>query len=296
MELRHLRLIKEVVEQGSLSKAKESLHLTQSALSHQLKELESQTGVEFFERCNKKLILTDAGNVAYEKAIIILKQVNDLHDTLYNFRKGECGCIRVSTSCFTNYSWLPGLIKLFEQIHPNIDIRIVPIPYNDALEALSNHEVDIVISTKPDNLSQIDYIEIKKDEMFALVAPGHPWLTKKYLVASDFINENLVIFSRPMNTVLVYKKVLQPAHIEPLKIYEVPMTEAMIDMVAAGIGVCVIPFWVAKPYINTGKVFPIKVTRNGLSRSLGITRPKKDTYPKYHNTFISFLKENLSKM
>jgi LysR family transcriptional regulator, regulator for metE and metH len=293
MEIKHLRLIKAVVEFGSLSKAKDYLHLTQSALSHQLKEVESQTGVELFERCNKKLILTQAGNTTYETAVSVLKQVDNLNDILVSYKKDEHGCIKVSTSCFTNFSWLPGLTKLFAHIHPNIEIRIIPIPYNNAINALYSHELDVVISNKPDDLSYLDYIEVKQDEMIALMAPGHPWSKKKYVVATDFAEENLVIFSGPMNTVHVYSKVLQPAHIEPRKIYEVPMTEAMIDMVAAGIGVCVIPYWVAKPYIKQGKVVSVKVTPKGLARSLGVVRQKKNVYPKYHDTFISFIKENL---
>lgn len=294
MDIKHLRLIKAVVELGTLSKAKDHLHLTQSALSHQLKEAESQTGVALFERCSKKLILTQAGSAAYETAVVVLKHMDSLHNTLLNYSKGENGYIRVSTSCFTNYSWLPGLIKHFAQLHPNIEIRIIPIPYNNAIQAMYGHELDIVICNKPNDLSQLDYTEIKHDEMFALVAPGHSWSKKKYLLAGDFAGENLVIFSKPMNTVHVYNKVLHPSHVEPLKVYEVPMTEAMIDMVAAGIGVCVIPYWIAKPYINIGKVVPIKITSKGLTRSLGIARLKKDVYPGYHKTFIDFIKENLN--
>lgn len=294
MEIKHLRLIKAVVDFGSLSKAKDHLHLTQSALSHQLKEVESQTGVALFERCSKKLILTPAGNATYDTAVHVLKQMEYLSIALDNFRKGEKGCIRVSTSCFTNFTWLPELIKLFDAIHPNIEIRIMPILNDDAIKALYNSELDLVISNKPENLHQLDYIEIKQDEMYALVAPGHSWVKKKYVTAADFKSENLVIFSKPMNTVHLYNKVLKPAHVEPLKVFEVPMTETMIDMVSVGMGVCVIPHWVSRPYIDLGRVIPVKVTSKGLMRSLGIVRIKKDTYPKYHATFINFMKENLS--
>jgi LysR family transcriptional regulator, regulator for metE and metH len=296
MDIKHLRLIKAIVDFGSLSKAKDHLHLTQSALSHQLREVESQTGVDLFDRCSKKLVLTQAGSLTYQTSVQVLSQIDNLKNQLENFKNGEHGCIRVSSSCFTNYSWLPGLTKLFAQIHPNIEIKIVPVPYNDSIKTLYNNESDLVICNKPESLSALNYTEIKQDEILALVPPNHSWTGKKYVTASDFKDINLIIFSKPMSTVHVYSKVLRPAHIEPLKVFEIPMTEAMIDMVAAGLGVCVIPQWVAKPYIEMGKVKPVKVTSKGLTRSLGVARQKKNTYPKFHDTFISFIRENLSSL
>jgi LysR family transcriptional regulator, regulator for metE and metH len=72
------------------------------------------------------------------------------------------------------------------------------------------------------------------------------------------------------------------------------MSEAMIEMVASGMGVAVIPYWIAKPYIEAGKIVPVRVTPKGLYRSLGIALLEKDNYPSYYNTLIEFLKENLA--
>jgi LysR family transcriptional regulator, regulator for metE and metH len=83
------------------------------------------------------------------------------------------------------------------------------------------------------------------------VPPDHEWSTKKFVKASDFEGKNRIIFSKPMDTVVVYSIVLKPNGIEPKCIYEVPMSEAMIEMVISKMGIAVIPYWIAKPYIRS---------------------------------------------
>jgi LysR family transcriptional regulator for metE and metH len=293
MEIRHLLLVKNIVELGSLAKSKDKLCLTQSALSHQLKEAESQAGTALFIRSNKKLILTSAGEIAYKTAIDVLTKIDHLNSEMQQIAKGNKGIIRICTACFTNYYWLPGLIAKFSQLHPNVEIKVIPEYINETLSRLKNHDLDAVIMNKPENEKGIQYVEILNDELFALVSPAHKWTKKKYVTATDFIDENLIIFSKPMDTVVVYNKVLKPKGIMPKHVYEVPMSEAIADMVASGMGVAVIPHWIAKPYIESGKVIPVKVTRNGLHRSLGIAFLEKPKYPAYYNTLIEFLTENI---
>src|SRR6187551_789567 len=107
MEIRHLRLIKAIVEEGSITKAIDKLHLTQSALSHQLKEAEYQLGTAIFLRTNKKLVLTKAGEKIYDLATEILNKLTETENQIKQMVYGEHGEIRISTECFSSYHWLP---------------------------------------------------------------------------------------------------------------------------------------------------------------------------------------------
>jgi LysR family transcriptional regulator for metE and metH len=294
MEIKYLRLIKNIVELGSLAKSKDKLCLTQSALSHQLKEAELQAGTALFLRANKKLILTAAGEKVYNIALDVLEKLDKLDDEIREIANGEKGVIRISTSCFTNYYWLPALVNKFSAMHPQVDIKIYPEYVNEALARLQSHDLDAVITNDPGYCRNTRFYEIINDELVAVVPLHHAWTAKKYVRADDFEGKNLIIFSKPMETVVVYNKVLKPGGIEPRHIYEVPMSEAMIEMVASDMGVAVIPYWIAKPYIQSGKVASVRVTQKGLHRSLGIVLPEKDNYPAYYKTLIEFLKETMA--
>ena len=125
MEIRHLRLIKAIVEEGSITKAIDKLHLTQSALSHQLKEAEYQLGTNIFLRQNKKLILTKAGEKLYATANEILDKLSDTEKEIKQLIFGEVGEIRISTECYSSYHWLPSVLKQFHLLYPNIELKIV---------------------------------------------------------------------------------------------------------------------------------------------------------------------------
>lgn len=295
MEIKYLRLVKSIVEQGSMAKAKERLYLTQSALSHQLKEAENRAGTALFERVGKQLILTPAGELVYETANEVLEKVENLDRDIRYLYNGEKGLVRICTACFTNYLWLPDLVKRFEQVHPNVEIKICPEYINDCVDRLQKHDIDAIIMNKPEPMKNVRYIELSKDEMVAIFPKNHEWNNKEYLKAVDFESKNLIIFSKPLSTVVVYTKVLEPAGIKPPRIFEVPMTEAMVEMVASGLGVAVIPHWIAQPYINDGKISAVRVTPKGLFRSLGVAIHQKESYPEYFETLIAYLKERLGE-
>jgi LysR family transcriptional regulator for metE and metH len=294
MDIKHLRLVKNIVELGSMAKSKDKLCLTQSALSYQLKEAETQTGTALFVRANKRLILTAAGEMVYKTALDVLSKMDELDREIRDFAGEEKGIIRICTSCYTNYYWLPALIKKFSENHPHVEIKIYPEYINEAIMRLQKHDLDAVIMNKPEPCKHIRFHEIMKDELMAIVPPGHEWATKRFVRASDFGGKNLIIFSKPMDTVVVYTKVLKPNGIEPKHIYEVPMSEAMIEMVKSKMGVAVIPLWIARPYIQSGSVVPVRVTPKGLHRSLGVALLEKPHYPAYYDTLIGYLKENLA--
>ncbi len=293
MELKYLRLVKNIVELGSMAKSKDKLCLTQSALSHQLKEAESQAGTALFVRLNKKLILTAAGELVYKTAMEVLPKMEDLDNEIQEISRGEKGIIRICTACFTNYHWLPDLINKFSVLHPQVEIKIFPEYINEPLTRLQDRDLDAVIMNKPEPCKSIRFYEIMNDELVAIVPPSDEWTTKKYVKASDFEGRNLIIFSKPMDTVVVYNKVLRPNGVEPKHIYEVPMSEAMVEMVILNMGVAVIPYWIAKPYIEAGKITPVRVTPKGLHRSLGVALLERNQYPPYYNSLIGFFKENL---
>lgn len=294
MEIRHLRLIKAIVEEGSITKAIDKLHLTQSALSHQLKEAEYQLGTKIFLRTNKKLILTKAGEKLYEVANEILYKLSETELQIKQMVFGEFGEIRISTECFSSYHWLPSVLKQFHHLYPNVELKIVTEATHYPLQKLLDNIIDIGIVSDQIKDDRIKYLELFQDEVMMAVSENHPWTNKKYVVAEDFANEHLIIHSLPMETVTIHQMVLAPAKITPKKITALPLTEASIEMVKADMGVMSMAKWALQPYLKNSSIKAIKIGKNGLKRKHFIAIRTEKEYPDYFNHFIGFLQTEIN--
>jgi LysR family transcriptional regulator, regulator for metE and metH len=294
MEIRHLRLIKSIVEEGSITKAIDKLHLTQSALSHQLKEAEYQLGTKIFLRQNKKLLLTKAGEKIYQTANEILEKLTDTEKQIKSMVFGEVGEIRISTECYSSYHWLPSVLKQFHLLYPNIELKIVVEATHYPLQKLLKNELDIAIVSDPIKNDNINYLELFQDEMVMIVSENHKWAEKKYVVAEDFKSEHLFIHSLPLESVSVHQFFLAPANISPRKITPLPLTEASIEMVKADMGIMAMANWAAQPYLKTNAIRAIKIGKTGLKRKHYIAFIKNKTYPDYFAHFNQFLQTEIN--
>lgn len=293
MEIRHLRLVKSIVEEGSITKAIEKLHLTQSALSHQLKEAEYQLGTPIFHRISKKLVLTKAGEKLYATATEVLDKLNEAEQEIRKMVFGESGEIRISAECYSSYHWLPALMRQFHNIYPNVDLKIVLEATHQPLEKLLSGSLDVAIVSDTIKNDSIEYAELFHDEMFVVVAATHAWAGKKFVLPQDFATENLIIHSLPMSSVTVHEFFLKPAGVTPKKVTVLPMTEASIEMVKAEMGVMVMAGWALKPYLSNEQLKPVKVGRSGLKRTHFVATLKNKDRATYFNHFIEFLQREI---
>ena len=254
MEIRHLKLVKSLVDEGSLTKATQKLFVTQSALSHQLKELEQDLDSKLFDRVGKKLVLTPQGIEVYKWACEALEREERLRERLGALNGLGVGKLRISTGCYTSYHWLPSLLRNFEKDYPNVKIEIEVDSTGKTVEKLLEGKLDLGIVNRVVPNKYIDYSMLFSDQMVALVPSGHPWLKKEYVEAEDFLNEDLFIHSRPLETVTVYREVLKPENIQPGNIIELPLTEAVVEMISHGYGISVMARWAVQPYLDQKKV------------------------------------------
>lgn len=294
MEIRHLRLIKAIVEEGSITKAIDKLHLTQSALSHQLKEAEYQLGTAIFLRVNKKLVLTKAGEKVYDVANEILNKLTETETQIKQMVFGESGEIRISTECFSSYHWLPSVLKQFHLLYPNVELKIITEATHIPLQKLLENTIDIAIVSDTIKDNHIKYIELFQDEMVMVVSENHSWADKKYVIAEDFINEHLIIHSLPLETVTIHQFLLAPAKVNPKKITPMPLTEASLEMVKADMGVMSMAKWALQPHLKNNPIKAVKIGKNGLKRKHYVATRANETYPDYFQHFINFLQNEIN--
>src|SRR5690606_40432849 len=126
LEIRHLQLVRAVAETGTLTAAAERLCVTQSALSHRLRELEQRLGSAVFHRQGRRMIPTRTGARLLAAAEQVLDELERTRNDLARLSAGEQGELRLSTGCYTAYHWLPRLLPAFQARHPRVEIRLLP--------------------------------------------------------------------------------------------------------------------------------------------------------------------------
>lgn len=295
MELRHLRLVQILADEGGITKSLERLYLTQSAVSHQLKDIEERLGTKLFFRSKNEWRLTEEGKVIYETARIVLAEVDKARAAIAAMKNGEAGTIRLSTECYTTYHWFPSFLQQMKLLYPNLTVRIVMEATHRPIAKLLENELDIALTSDPVADKSIRYIELFRDEVLAVVSSAHPWARKTYITAEDFASETLIIHSYPLETVTVYEHFLKKAGVMPVQITAIPLTEVALEMVKAGMGITCMPLWALKSFTVSPDIRFIRIGKKGLFRTHLAAIKQTDSHKKHITDFIQLLKEEISE-
>ena len=289
LEIRHLKLVIAVAQNGTVSKAAESLHLTQSALSHQLRDVEVKLGAQLFLRTKKQMILTPAGERLLYTAEKLLAELQATENDLQQFAQSQGGVLRVSTECYTCYYWLPALLKKFNDKYPRVSVQIVVEATRRPLTALQNGQIDVAIVSSETDERKSMVKTLFSDELIAVVSPQHRFAARKYLKAEDFADQNLIVYAAPLNEMVVFQDFLNPAGIKPKQVSQIELTEAIIEMVKANLGIAVLANWAARPHIESGQLCGLPLTKKGLRRDWKAVWHKNQFAPKYLPNFVNLL-------
>ena len=265
LEVRHLQLVAAIVDEGSLTRAGERLHLTQSALSHQLLDIEARLGTPLFHRINKKMMLTDAGQRVLASARKILEDLAQTEEELRLFATNRKGTIRLTTECYTVYHWLPTVMKKFEAKYPDVEIRIDVDATSAPFEALSAGALDVAFVTSERAPHGIEMETLFGDEMKVIVHPDHRFAGQEYVKPSELAEEMYLTYTE-LDDNMLYKRMLRPAGLQPKRHMQVRLTEAVIELVKANVGVAVMAQWAVAPYVASGAIVAVPLTKRGYTR------------------------------
>ncbi|MEO0389824.1 MAG: LysR family transcriptional regulator [Pseudomonadota bacterium] len=268
LEFRHLRTIKAIHQAGGLAKAAEQLSITQSALSHQVKGLEDQAGVELFVRRSKPLKLSSAGRRLLRLAEQVLPQVEALQAEFAGLRAGSAGRMHIAIECHACFEWLFPVLETFRRDWPDVDVDIRPGLAFDALPALLKEEVDLVVSSDPEDLPGVDFIELFDYAPVFVASKDHPLAAKPYIDAQDFKGETLITYPVERQRLDVFSQLLIPAKVEPALVRQAELTAVILLLVASNRGVSVLPDWVVREVKYSSDYITRPLTAGGLTRRL----------------------------
>lgn len=296
IEFRHLRTIKAIHEAGGLARAAEMLHITQSALSHQVKGLEDQAGVELFVRRSKPMKLSAAGMRLLRLADQILPQVEALQEEFSNLRDGKTGRMHIAIECHACFEWLFPVLEGFRKSWPDVDVDIRPGLAFDALPALLKEEVDLVVSSDPEDLPGVEFVELFDYAPVFVAASNHPLAAKPYVDAADFRGETLITYPVERSRLDIFSQLLIPAKVEPAAIRQVELTAVILLLVASNRGVAVLPDWVVREVKYSSDYITRPLTAEGITRRLYAAVRSEDLEKPYVQKLVALARTEARKL
>jgi LysR family transcriptional regulator for metE and metH len=288
LEVRHLKLVRSVNTHGSLTRAGAELHLTQSALSHQLRDIELRLGAALFLRVGKRMLLTPAGEHLLRSAVEVLATIERTEEAIRRLAVPGGGVLRISTACYTCYHWLPSLLKEYRRSHSRVEIQVVAEATPDPLSYLLDGRLDLAIVSDPVRDRRLVTRRLFDTEMVVIVAPRHPFATRPYIRVEEFAGETLFIYP-PKEESSVYQEVLAPAGVRPAELQQIQLTEAIIELVKAGLGIAVLARWAVAPYVKAGTLNAVPLTRRGYRRTWSAATLKDMAEVPYVRDFIDLV-------
>jgi LysR family transcriptional regulator for metE and metH len=277
IEFRHLRTIKAIHDYGGVAKAADQLHITQSALSHQIKTLEDQAGVELFVRRSKPMRLSAAGMRLLRLANQVLPQVEALAAEFDGLRDGSSGRMHIAIECHACFEWLFPVLEAFRKSWPDVDVDIRPGLAFDALPALQKEDVDLVVSSDPEDIPGVTFTELFDYNAVFVASASHPLAAKPYIDAEDFRGQTLITYPVERSRLDVFSQLLIPAKVEPASVRQVELTAVILLLVASNRGVSVLPDWVVREVKYSSDYVTRPLTEKGITRRLYAATRTADT-------------------
>lgn len=243
LDLQYLSIVMEVDRLGSVTAAAERLNVTQSALSHMVRKFEERHGVKLWTKNGRGLRFTHAGEYLLSLAERVIPQMEHAERTLTNFAEGRRGALRIGMECHPCQKWLTRLTPHYLAAWPDVDFDVRTAFRFDGIAALLAFEIDLLITPDPIDVSDITFAPVIDYELVLVVPRSHRIASQEWVMPQDLMNEELITVPVSKERLDVFTRFLVPAHCKPKYHRTAEQTELMLQLVAAGRGVAVLPDW-----------------------------------------------------
>lgn len=296
MELKYFKLIKSIEEEGNIANSSEQLLLTQSALSHQLREMEDRLGFKVFNRSRNKWQLTKEGEELYNLANRLFETIEEGFSNIRQIKEGAKGSLKVSAECQSFFHGLPTFVQKMGILYPEIRIDLSMGATHQTISQVLSNELDMAIVTTDPASERLFSIKVFEDEIKAVMHKEHRLSETSFLDASDFSDLHLLINSYPIENVSVFEHFLKPNRIVPAKVSAISFTEVSLQLIDANMGVMCVPEWALKPFKLSDQLVFKRIGKNGLKRSHYLVIRKVDRNLEYFTNFTTNFLEDFGNV
>jgi len=294
LTLRQLRGFVTVAELGGFTAAAKRLHLTQSALSSLVKELESSLGVRLFDRSTRKVVPTEPGREFLPFAVRVLQDIQDAAVRAGEIAASDRGVVRVAALELSSCTLLPEAIAAFQHQNPAIEVRLADTVLEQVLARLRLGEVDIGIGPEPAPDPELDRSALLSAPFMLVCRPDHHLAKKRYVRWDDLRAEHFITMIRNFRAQVMSGARGWPAGLEFASLREVALATTALGMVRAGLGVSVAPVYTARMVKGFDLVLRRLIEPVVSAELFVFTRRGRSLSPAARR-FVSFLREMLAK-
>ena len=258
MLLAHLESFVEVARSGNVSRAAQSLFLTQPAITARLKSLESDLGVELFVRSARGMKLTDAGRAFLPYAQRTLALVSEGRQVIADLREGATGELVIGAAPAVSTYLLPTILKTFRATHPNVRLGVRTGHTEEVLDMVLRQEVNIGIG-RPVRHPEVELIPVFEDELLLVVSRRHPFAARTRVRMDELASDRLILFDRASSYHELTSALFREAGVVPASVLELDNVEAAKKMVQQGLGVALLPRMALEAELRSRSLRPVRL-------------------------------------
>lgn len=296
MELWQLRTFCETAETLNFTKAAEKLHLTQSAVSHQIKALEEELGTQLFIRATRGVVLTDAGRVALTHAKRIVREAEDMFQTVANRERALAGTVRVAAATQALVHLFAPLFKEFMDAHESIELvfRTTATTEHTVASVLEG-SIDIGFASLAVYSPGLAVTPVFEDELVLVLSKKHRLAKRDTVDVSELTDERWILFERGASIRRATDAFFKENEIVPEKALESNDTYFIKLMIEQGLGISLMPAWAIREEVASGELSQLSINGHQLIRSVAMLSLKGHRSAAI-DAFIEFIIENKSKL
>jgi LysR family transcriptional regulator for metE and metH len=230
LEIRHLETLSAIRDGGSLQEAAERLHVTQSALSHQLRDLEVRLKTPLLNRRTRPARLTTAGLRILAVADEVLPRIKAVERDLQRLAAGRSGRLHLAIDCHSCFQWLMPALDVFRRDWPDVELDLSAAFSFAPLPALLRGDLDVVITSDPETMDAVEYLPLFRYELVLAVAAANPLAQYKYVEPEQLADQVLITYPVDRQRLDVFNVFLDPAGVEPAGIRKAELTPIIAQL------------------------------------------------------------------
>lgn len=292
IERSHLAIVREVDRQGTLTAAADVLCLTQSALSHSMRKLEQQLGIDIWLREGRSLRPTQAGEYLLAVANRVLPQLDLAEERLRQFAQGQRGTLRIGMECHPCYQWLLKVVSPYLSAWPDVDVDVKQKFQFGGIGALFGHEIDLLVTPDPLHKPGLHFEPVFDYEQVLVVGRDHRLAQAAQARPRDLTGEVLITYPVPAERLDVFSQFLLPAGVAPRQHKTIETTDIMVQMVASGRGVAALPRWLVEDYAGRMPVVAVRLGARGIAKQIHLGARDTDLGIDYLRAFIELARQS----
>ena len=296
MDLDRLRTFALAAEELNFTQTARMLHLSQPAVSQQIRELEDSLGVALFERRGRGLALTPAGERLKPLAMTLLKDAENLKEALGEFRGVPQGVLRIGAGTTLGIYLLPYALGTFSRAYPAIRASLRITETDGLLRAMRDGEIDLALieeDLSPGRIFGWEKVPLLDDELVLIAAADHPWATRRMISLPELEGQAFIMRQPQAPARQLIHDRLAEAGFDPQRLavrFELGHTEGIKRSVMAGLGLGFVSRYAIADELKAGTLVEVRIQDFGIGRTLWLIRPSEDKLPAHSQRFCDVLK------